>query len=194
MTRYRFFFFLTFLFFTVSCSSPSKTVTKVQESDIIEDDSWSPQDLQTTIREMTASIKNSKLNSPDFKNAPIILGGMPNDTDEQIDTNVIMTRLQTALSKEGFQFISRETIEDMLKKLTLQQSDLFDTSQSSKIGKLIGAKMILWGRISNMRKSNGKKEMVMYYLTFQIISLETGKILWTDEVTFGRSVEKQKMR
>jgi len=119
---------------------------------------------------------------------------MANDSDEQIDTNLILTRLQIALSKEGFQFISQEIIEDMLKKEALQKSDLFDINQSYKIGKLAGAKMLLRGRISNMRNADEKKVMVMYYLTFQIVSLETGKILWTDEVTFGRSAQKQSFR
>ena len=151
---------ISFILFSWACSTTKKTVTHYDSNEDIPSADWSAQDIKTVTTKMLQSI----LDNPLFKNikGPMILGLIRNESDEQIDTGIVMRRLQGELIKEGFQFISAENLETVLKNQTLQQSDLFDPAKLNRVGKLIGAKMILQGHIANIRKRDAKQESVVY--------------------------------
>jgi PBP1b-binding outer membrane lipoprotein LpoB len=78
---------------------------------------------------------------------------MKNETDEHVNTRTIMEKIRNRLINEGMaNFIDDQAIEDILSQMKLQQSGLFDNKTVAQVGKLVGAKLILRGAISSIRK------------------------------------------
>ncbi|GMT50308.1 MAG: hypothetical protein IEMM0008_1847 [bacterium] len=162
---------------------------------------WSPEDLIRVTKNMSVSIKKSR-----FVRSPLYITGKPrwilardmaNDTDEHINTRVIMEKIRTQLirsKKRPFRFIDDQALQDILNQLSLQQSALFDQKKTARIGKLVGAKLILRGRISNIRRRSKRSNYVFYNITLQAVSIETSEILWTDEDEISRRTTKSRFR
>lgn len=51
---------------------------------------------------------------------------------------------------------------------------------------MIGAKYVLRGRISSIRKRSERTDIIFYNITLQIVNIETGDIAWTDEKEIKR--------
>jgi len=187
-------------FFLFSCShGVKKNVTSITASEATVDADWSPEDVQKVRNYMVDSISNAKfISSMKYRTEKprwMLAKELRNDTDEHINTRVIMERIRTKLINDGTAiFIDDEALDTALKQLELQQSDLFNNEKAAKVGKFIGAKLILRGAISNIRKRSERTDINYYNITLQVVDLETLQILWTDEYEIGRKAEKKKFR
>ena len=113
---------------------------------------------------------------------------MENETDENINTRAIIDEIRTKLINEiGITFIDDQALTAILEQQGLQQSDLFDNSKASKVGKMVGALIILRGQISNIQKKSDHTDINYYTIRLQAVGLETSKIIWTDEIQIGRN-------
>jgi len=184
----------------VSCAKGvKKDVKSITASEATIDADWSPEDVQKIRDYMVDSISNAKfIGSMKYRTEKprwMLAKELRNDTDEHINTRVIMERIRTKLINNGVGiFIDDEAIETVLKQLELQQSDLFDNDKAAKVGKFIGAKLILRGAISNIRKRTERTDINYYNITLQVVDLETLQILWTDEYEIGRKASKSRLR
>lgn len=152
---------------------------------------WSAKDVKDVSDYMANSIiKAARLpGSPlsDGSHWWILARDLRNETDEHINTRVIMEKIRTRLINEGVaRFVDDQALDDILNQLKLQQSGLFDDRTVARVGKLVGAKYILRGTISSIRKRTERRDLVYYNVTLQVVSIETGEILWTDEKEMKR--------
>ncbi|PKL12541.1 MAG: penicillin-binding protein activator LpoB [Spirochaetae bacterium HGW-Spirochaetae-6] len=179
-----------------ACGGRGTKVTSISAKDATVDANWSPEDIQKVRDYMLASLKDSAVNSMTYKKATWMLTKeMANDTDEHINTRVIMERIRTKLINDGMGvFIDDQAMDEILEQQAMQQSDLYDNTKAARVGKLLGAQIILRGRISNIRKKSSRTDMNYYNITLQIVGLETGRILWTDEIEIGRMAQKSRFR
>ncbi len=182
-----------------SCGGRRTKVTSISAKDATVDANWSPEDIKKVRNYMIDSIAESRfIRGKAFrrqKPAWMLAKEMANDTDEHINTRVIMEKIRTKLINEvGATFIDDQALSEILEQQALQQSDLFNNAKAAKIGKLVGAKLILRGRISNIRKKSARTDINYYTVTLQLVGLETSKILWTDEYEIGRKAQKSRFR
>jgi hypothetical protein len=106
-----------------------------------------------------------------------------------------MEKIRTKLINAGFAtFVDDQAIEDILNQLQLQQSGLFDDKTVTKIGKLVGARLILRGTISSIRKRTDRRDIIYYNITLQLVNIQTGEIVWTDEKEIQRLTSKSVFR
>ncbi len=180
--------FLILLFLITSC----KTVKS-------DDPNYSVKDLKAIVGKIVKSLSMSnfikKAKLKESKSVFMLANEMSNDTDEHINTRVIMEKMRTKLINEnGIHFIDDQALDTILEQQKLQQSDLFNDTKALKVGKLVGAKVILRGRISNIRKKSERKEINFYNITLQLVGLETARILWTDEVEISKKSVKSLWR
>ncbi len=118
-----------------------------------------------------------------------------NKTDEHIDTRLILEKIRTRMINEGLaQFVDDQAFDMALEQLNLQASDLYDNSKAAKIGNFVGAKYVLRGSISNIRKVEGRENINYMNVTMNIFEVETLLIKWTDEVEFKRATKKSSFR
>ncbi|HVO76754.1 MAG TPA: penicillin-binding protein activator LpoB [Candidatus Bathyarchaeia archaeon] len=120
---------------------------------------------------------------------------LKNNTDEHINTRLILEKIRTRLINEGTsQFVDDQAFDSALEQLNLQASDLYDNAKAAKIGKFVGAKYVLRGTISNIRKRSGREDINYMNVTLDIFEVETLLIKWTNEVEFKRVSTKGAMR
>lgn len=172
---------------------------EIKDEQTITGSDWSAKDLKDVSEYMAASIKKSAfITSPQYTNEKprwMLARDMKNETDEHVNTRTIMEKIRTRLINDGTaKFIDDQAVEDILNQMKLQQSGLFDNKTAARVGKLVGAKLILRGTISSIRKRSDRQDIIYYNITLQLVSIETGEIFWTDEKEIQRLTSKSLFR
>lgn len=186
------------IFVLVSCG-PKKRVESISASEATVDANWSPEDIQKVTAHMVESISAAKfLTSMKYRTEKprwMLSNELRNDTDEHINTRVLIEKIRTRLINDQVGiFIDDQALDDALSQLELQQSDLFDNTKAAQVGKLVGAKLVLRGAVSNIRKRDARTDINFYNITLQVVDIETLQILWTDEIEIGRKAQKSRLR
>lgn len=176
----------------------------VQGEDLVDGDisgdTWSGYDLQRVANHMASSIMQNRILNRLADANPRPRWVLAKELEianvsDHIDTRGVMVKVRTQLIKKGFAtFVDDAAIKDILTQLSLQQSALYDTSKATKIGKLVGARLILRGRISEIKKSNSDASLLFYNITMQVVDIQTSEIVWTDEKEIARKWDKPSFR
>lgn len=125
----------------------------------------------------------------------ILARDLENKTDEHIDTRLILEKIRTSMMKENMAvFVDDKAFDEALDQLNLQATDLYDDTKAARIGRFVGAKYILRGTITNLRKQEGRETINYMNVTLNIVEVETLLITWTDEVEFKRASTKSRYR
>ncbi len=172
---------------------------EIKDEETIIGSDWSAKDLKDVSDYMAASIrKSSFIASPQYASEKprwMLARDMKNQTDEHVNTRIIMEKIRTRLINEGAAgFIDDQAVEDILNQMKLQQSGLFDNKTVAQVGRLVGAKLILRGTISSIRKKTDRKDIIFYNITLQLVTIQTGEIVWTDEKEIQRLTSKSLFR
>lgn len=172
---------------------------EIKDEETITGSDWSAKDLKDVSDYMAGSIRKAAfISSPQYTSEKprwMLARDMKNETDEHVNTRTIMEKIRTRLINEGVAgFIDDQAIEDILNQMKLQQSGLFDNKTVARVGKLVGAKLILRGTISSIRKKSDRKDIIYYNITLQLVSIQTGEIVWTDEKEIQRLTSKSMFR
>ena len=183
----------------IGCGGGSSrtTTTSVDAGRLVYGTDWSPRDLNRIANKMASSISQARW----FRRAVarrvrwILANEMANDTDEHINTRVIMEKVRTKLiNQHNARFIDDQALTDILRQQRLQQSDLFNRDTVVKVGRLSGARLILRGRISNMRRRAGLTTANMFQITLQAVDMQTADIRWTDDAQIARITRRGRYR
>ena len=173
--------------------------SSVSDDETVTGSDWSVRDLKEVSDFMVDSVSSSlfvkKLASQPELQRWMLARDLKNDTDEHVNTRTIMEKIRTGLMKRGIAgFVDDQALSDILNELKLQQSGLFDNRSAARVGRLMGAKVILRGTLSSIRKRTSRTDIIYYNVTLQIVNIETGEILWTDEKEIRRLTEKSLFR
>jgi hypothetical protein len=183
-----------------ACSG--KTTREIDLSrDVAEDADFSSADLARITDGMMSSLAaNGLFQQYEAQHAgekPVMLlaKDLRNNTDEHINTRLILEKIRTRMINEGLaQFVDDQAFDMALDQLNLQASDLYDNTKAAKIGRFVGAKYVLRGSISNIRKVEGRENINYMNVTLDVFEVETLLIKWTDEVEFKRASTKGRYR
>jgi uncharacterized protein (TIGR02722 family) len=147
-------------------------------------------DLQTIAETMIESL----LVHPALEGRPVVyVSRIRNKTSEHIDTEAITDKIKTAMLKSGkvrFTAIS-EVNEEMIEQLRYQsESGMVDPKTRTAIGKQVGADLMLYGDITSIVKSAGRKKDVYYKINLELADLKTGLIEWSEEEEIRKQAKK----
>lgn len=85
--------------------------------------------------------------------------------------------LITEMSKiKGLKVVERQRIQSIIDELNLSETDLVDNASTQKMGKLVGAQVMLFGGFSNLFKDK-------FRIDVRIVRTETGETLKAEEET-----------
>jgi uncharacterized protein (TIGR02722 family) len=187
------------LLFLAACGGTTKEIDI--STDKAENADFSSADLATVTNGMMNSISANgffqqyKAEHAAQKPVMLLAKSLLNNTDEHINTRLVLEKIRTRMINEGeAQFVDDQAFDMALEQLNLQASDLYDNAKAAKIGNFVGAKYVLRGTISNLRKKEGRKDINYMNVTMDIFEVETLLIKWTDEVEFKRMSTKGKLR
>jgi uncharacterized protein (TIGR02722 family) len=181
--------------------APERTTEIDLDTDTAEDADYTSADLLDIADEMVESIKASRFDVAyaaahgGQKPVMILARSLENNTDEHIDTRMILDKVRTQLIKDGIAlFVDDQAFDQALDQLNMQATDLYDDSKAAQLGRFVGAHYIMRGSIGNIRKMDGRETRNYFLVTMTIVDIETLLITWIDEVEWKRKSTKSSTR
>jgi uncharacterized protein (TIGR02722 family) len=171
------------------------TTDPAEDADFSSADYFKITDVMMTSIEANGFFDRYRSEHAGEKPVMLLAKSLQNKTDEHIDTRLILEKIRTATIKEGIaDFVDDQAFDMALDQLNMQATDLYDNSKAAKIGRFVGAKYVLRGSISNLRKKEGREDINYMNVTLDIFEVETLLIKWTDEVDIKRAAKKSRFR
>lgn len=116
--------------------------------------------------------------------------------------NKIPSKLLSELyTTKRFRIIERSRLDTVMKEMQLGQTGVLDEESAVKVGKQLGAELIILGSVTSIKTKESKKTLgfasmqtveVTVDLDVRLIKLETGEIVGIAKAT-GEEVQKKKM-
>lgn len=174
--------------FAASCATNAK-VTRV--------DSSTQTDLSgywndTDVRIVCESLINDCLESPRVaqtaqkkKDLPVfIVGTFRNDSDEHIDTTIISKKMEMAILNSGkADFVASSAERAEIRTERDEQQGFASEETAKALANETGADFMLIGAVKTIvdRSADGKTATRTYYVTAELIDIETNKKIWLGE-------------
>jgi len=176
---------------TISCAS-SGTRVNYGDPGAIErvNTGFGSTDLHMITEKMVSSLVMSSV----LDGRPVLLvDDVRNKTHEHIDTKAVTDKIRTVLLKHGKAKITARSdiAESILNEQEFQNSNLADPKTIVRMGKMAGAKYILFGEITSIVKQAGRTKDVWYKITLNLTNVQDGLIEWADDKEI-RKVAKRK--
>lgn len=138
-------------------------------------------DLQLIAEAMVASLLETEI----LQGRPTVtIATVRNKTSEYVDTTNVMSSIRTALTKSGkVRFVANiNEMQNQVDELNRQnQSGLYKTTTTAKLGKMTAAKYRFEGELTSIVKQNNSTKDVFYKFTLNLIDNEEGSLEWADE-------------
>jgi hypothetical protein len=133
-------------------------------------------------------IEGTKENPPVISILPI-----QNDTAEHLDDEmqILISSIETSLVNSGLvNVVSRERQQQMVAELGIQQGTTFDPSSAGRLGKQLGAKYFVTGKLGAVAERMKKMRRMQYNLFIQILEVETSMVKFQNEAVRSKALEK----
>jgi len=148
----------------------------------------------TDIHLITEKMVDSLVMSSILDGRPVIfVDNIRNNTHEHIDTKSITDKIRTILLKHGkVRITARSDIpHSLLQEQEFQNSNLADPKTIVKMGKLAGAKYILFGDISSIEKRHSGNRDIWFKITLNLTNVQNGLIEWADDKEIRKVSKRQ---
>ncbi len=142
-----------------------------------------PEDISALARKLQDAV-NSK---PEFASKPVGIAvsrfkGI--GISDAASVEDLLEDLSTALVKTGvFQLVERTELDEVLRELKIQNSGLVDSATARKLGKLVGARAVLVGSISD------RKDCIV--INARLIDTETGLVSIAESIVIDKDIEPE---
>lgn len=182
----------------VSCASTGSGNVKRVGSDAVVDLTgyWNDTDVKLVSDTIIADCMNSAriANFPvSFGRLPIVtIGEFKNESDEHMDLSILSTKLRTAIINSGKAdfIVSREDRADARMEQKEQARNANQT-QAAAIANEDAADFLLRGSVRTIVQKSGKENFRVYYVTVEMVDVESQRIIWTTENDSIRKYFKQ---
>ena len=101
----------------------------------------------------------------------------------------MLSKVETRLVNSGFvSVISREMQKQLVEELRTQSSAAFDSSKAAQLGRQVGAKYFVTGKIHDAAEKTSDAKRVQYFLFMQVVDVETGGIRFQQEAELTKGL------
>lgn len=112
----------------------------------------------------------------------VILGTFRNQSDEHIDTTIISKKFEIALINSGkVDFVASSSERGEIREERNEQQSFASESTAKSLGNETGADFMLIGAVKTIVDSADGKSTRTYYVTAELIDIETNRKLWAGE-------------
>ena len=114
-----------------------------------------------------------------------------NETSEHIrdQLDALASKMETKLINGGFvTMVDHARQNELIAEVQRQQSGAFDETQSAEVGRQLGAKYFLTGKVYDSAEKTDDARRVQYFLFMKIVEVETGAIRWQNEANLTKGV------
>ncbi|MDR2008026.1 MAG: penicillin-binding protein activator LpoB [Alphaproteobacteria bacterium] len=121
----------------------------------------------------------------------LLIDTIKNKTSEHIDTESMTDTLKVGIVKSRmFSIINRDKMDILAKENAIAQSGLGDSQRATELGRLWGAKYVMYGNFSSIVNFVGSQKQVYYKFTLIVQNIETGEEVWIDEAELNKVSKK----
>lgn len=155
----------------------------------------------TDVRLVAGEIIDGCLASPRIAQYPsqhggklpvVIVGSYRNKSDEHIDTEILTKKLEAALVNSGkVEFVASSAERNELRSERIDQQTNASESTAKSLGNETGADFMLQGSVKTIVDSDGKTMARSYFVTTEMIDIETNKKIWMDDNSSIKKVIKR---
>ncbi len=181
-----FFILVSFVFF--GCGSTSSTGVTRLDSCVQTDLSgfWNDTDVRIVAENLINQCVNAKAISAftygKKKEPVVIVGTFRNQSDEHIDTSILAKKFEIALINSGkVDFVASSLERGEIRTERDEQQRFASESTAKSLGNETGADFMLIGAVKTIIDSNGNQSTRTYYVTAELIDIETNRKLWAGE-------------
>lgn len=172
---------------TILVSCTSTNVSRVSSEAVIDlTGDWN----DTDVRLVCDDLVNACLSSPRLARfedqndrLPIFLvGTFRNDSDEHIDTSIITSKMQNSIINSGrADFMASNSQRTETRKEIMNQQAWSNPNDAKSIANEAAADFMLQGSVKTIVQKSGKRSVRTYFVYAELIDIESGMVIWTDE-------------
>jgi hypothetical protein len=186
--------------FSVGCSGKPAFVRGSDNPDIDKyalSTGLDKKDLETLFNQNAKSLAEGgamrkwKQLSRDGKEATVAIFPVRNETSEHIGSQLqaLLSKFETKLVNSGYvRVVSYENQRGLVEELKKQQSAAFDPDKAAQLGKQLGVKYFITGKVYDSAEKSGDERRVQYFLFMRAIEVETGAIRWQNEANLTKGL------
>ena len=180
----------------VGCSSGPRAVRGTDEAGL-DDAAMSTgldrKDLQRMMQENMQTMRKSAVVQRWMQEdrPPVAVLPIQNETSEHIDSalNALLSDIETELINWGaVRVISLQNQPQMMEQIRTQYTDGFDQTKIAHWGKQIGSRYFVTGKVYTTDERVEDQRRVQYYLFLQVMSVETGEILFQNKTNTTKAM------
>jgi uncharacterized protein (TIGR02722 family) len=138
---------------------------------------FSMNDLQRIARESCQQLV-SKASFEGTERPMVFLATLQNETSEHIDMQSVADAIQSALLESGkFRFTAGSQGQKAIQEQIDFQAVAASPETRAQMGRQVGARYIMYGRLAEFTQREGGKHLVDYQFTLRAANCETGEVL-----------------
>ena len=129
---------------------------------------------------------------PSARQPIVAIWPIQNATTEHLEDQMatLLSSLETSLVNSGeVQVVAKERQAALAQEIGIQQGAIFDQSQAARLGRQIGAKYFVTGKLMAVDERLQKTRRVQYSLFIQIIEIETGLLKFQNESARSKALK-----
>jgi hypothetical protein len=155
-------------------------------------------DIEYLVNESTTALFDSRFWKKEIEytegNPPVIaILPIQNDTAEHLEDEmaILLSSIETSLVNSGMiNVVSRERQQQMVAELGMQQGTTFDPASAGRLGKQLGAKYYVTGKLGAVAERLEDMRRMQYNLFIQILEVETSMLKFQNEAVRSKGMKK----
>lgn len=125
---------------------------------------------------------------------PVIsLFPIANETSEHVrdQLDALLSKMETKIINGGFAtVVDRARQNELIAEVRRQQGGAFDETKSAEVGRQLGAKYFLTGKVYDSAEKAEGERRVQYFLFMKVVEVETGVVRWQSEANLTKGLVK----
>lgn len=189
--------FAASLAFTGCVSASQDGVSRVDASTVTDlSGYWNDTDVRivanTLVNECVAAPAINAFNNVKKRAPVVIVGTFRNQSDEHIDTSILAKKFEIALINSGkVDFVASSNERGEIRQERDEQQTYASEKTAKSIGNETGADFMLIGAVKTIVDSVSGTSTRTYYVTAELVEIETNRKLWASEDSSIKKVIKK---
>ncbi len=155
------------------------------------------EDIDYLVSENLASLEASRFWTgtvrPAVRPPTVAIWPIENRTTQHLDEQLltILSSIETTLVNGGdVRVVARNQQEALAEEIRRGSGSMYDPGTAQRAGRLLGAQYFVTGRVTSVDEKLASVRRLQYSLFLQALDVETGLVLWQNEVTRTKQLKR----
>jgi uncharacterized protein (TIGR02722 family) len=116
-----------------------------------------------------------------------------NETSEHLrdQLDALLSKVETKIINSGVATVVDHGRQDaLIDEVVKQQGGAFDEAKSAQVGRQLGARFFLTGKVYDAAERSDDERRVQYFLFMKVVEVETGVVRWQNEANLTKGLVK----